>query len=79
MNHTPKLQLIGTGTCAYDKERMSSSVYVQFETGSFVFDIGRGVSNRLIFDLELDPEDISTIWLNILIPSSSSISPTMYG
>ena len=67
-----KLQLLGTGTCAYNKNRMSSSVFVKLDEGNFVFDFGRGVSHRLVFDLGFDINDIHTIWLSHFHPDHFS-------
>lgn len=67
-----KLQLIGTGTCSYNPNRMSSSVFVELDEGNFIFDFGRGVSHRLVFELGFDINDIHTIWLSHFHPDHVS-------
>lgn len=69
---TTKVQLLGTGTCAYDPNRMCSSVYVKLEGGHFVFDFGRGVSHRLLFDLHIDMHALHTIWISHFHPDHVS-------
>lgn len=67
-----KLQLIGTGTCGYNQHRMCSSVYVKLDEGEFIFDFGRGVSHRLMFDLKFEVNDINTIWISHFHPDHIS-------
>lgn len=46
--YTDRLTLLGTGTCQLQEHRMASSILVEFDELRFVYDFGRGTTQRLI-------------------------------
>lgn len=67
-----KLVILGTGTCELRADRMASSVLVHLHdcqlNGRYVlFDIGRGIANRLA-QLKLKSDDIEHIILSHFHP-----------
>ncbi len=62
-----KLVILGTGTCQLEPERMASAVLVQLPEVQFLFDIGRGISNRLV-QAGLRQDDLEHIVLSHFHP-----------
>ena len=59
----PRLVILGTGTCQLEPNRMASSVLVQLPEAQFVFDMGRGISLRLV-EVGLRQDDIEHVVLS---------------
>jgi len=57
---TDRLVLLGTGTCQLQPERRASSVLVEVGASRFVFDMGRGIAERLAA-LPLRQDDVEHI------------------
>jgi len=43
-----KITLLGTGTCQIEKDRMASSVLIELDQTRVVYDLGRGITQRLL-------------------------------
>ncbi|MFC1807055.1 MBL fold metallo-hydrolase [Candidatus Omnitrophota bacterium] len=72
MNNKLKITILGSGTCQIQKDRMASSVLVEFDDLlKIVFDFGRGASARLS-ELGLKSDDIKHILLSHLHPDHIS-------
>ncbi|MCO6431425.1 MAG: ribonuclease Z [Deltaproteobacteria bacterium] len=57
---TAKITLLGTGTCQIQSERMASSVLLEIGEQRVVFDMGRGVTQRLL-EYGLKSDDVRNI------------------
>ncbi len=62
-----KITLLGTGTCQLQKHRTSSSILVELKDLLFVYDIGRGTTQRLA-ELDVKQDDIRHIILSHFHP-----------
>ncbi|MBU1071341.1 ribonuclease Z [Patescibacteria group bacterium] len=66
-----KITLLGTGTCQLQKHRTSSSILVQLEDLLFVYDLGRGTTQRLA-ELEIKQDDLQHIVVSHFHPDHVS-------
>jgi len=66
-----KITLLGTGTCQIEQKRMASSLLVELNGLRFIFDFGRGATQRLI-ELGLKQDDITHIILSHFHPDHIS-------
>ncbi len=58
-----KITLLGTGTCQLQKNRMASSALIELNGSRYVYDFGRGVTQRLV-EVGLRQDDIQHIILS---------------
>ena len=58
-----RLVILGTGTCQLEPQRMASSVLVELPQARFLFDLGRGISMRLV-EAGLRQDDLEHIVLS---------------
>ena len=58
-----RLIILGTGTCQLEPHRMASSVLVELPHTRFLFDLGRGISMRLV-EAGLKQDDLEHIVLS---------------
>ncbi|MEM1178921.1 MAG: ribonuclease Z [Acidobacteriota bacterium] len=56
----PRIVLLGTGTCQLDERRRASSVLIELDGLRVVYDLGRGIADRLA-DLGLRQDDVEHI------------------
>jgi ribonuclease BN (tRNA processing enzyme) len=66
-----RITLLGTGTCQLQKHRTSSSILVQLEDLLFVYDLGRGATQRLA-ELEIKQDDLQHIVISHFHPDHIS-------
>jgi ribonuclease BN (tRNA processing enzyme) len=68
---TESITLLGTGTCEVRPDRMATSALIQFEDLNVVFDMGRGVTQRLA-ELQLKNDDIMHVVISHFHPDHVS-------
>ena len=66
-----RIVLLGTGTCQLQTHRMASSVLVEIDDLRLVYDLGRGVTLRLV-ELGLRQDDLEHIVLSHFHPDHLS-------
>lgn len=66
-----KLQLLGTGTCQLNADRIASSVLIELATDRIVYDFGRGIAQR-ITDLGYRQDDLQHIVISHFHPDHFS-------
>lgn len=66
-----KITLLGTGTCQLQKNRTSSSILVELDDVRFLYDIGRGTTQRLA-ELGVRQDDLEYIVLSHFHPDHIS-------
>lgn len=67
-----KITLLGTGTCQVQKERMASSVLIELPNLRVVYDMGRGITQKLFADLKFKNNDIEYIVISHFHPDHVS-------
>ncbi len=65
------ITLLGTGTCQIEAHRMASSALISTDNENIVFDMGRGITQRLV-ELGLKHDDIDHIILSHFHPDHIS-------
>lgn len=68
---TERIVLLGTGTCQLEAGRKASSVLVELEGLRLVFDLGRGIADRLV-ELGLAQDDVEHLVLSHFHPDHLS-------
>ena len=68
---TPRLVLLGTGTCRLEPARAASAVLIELPDSRLVFDFGRGIAHRLV-ELGLRQDDVLEIVLSHFHPDHLS-------
>ncbi len=68
---TGKITVLGSGTCQIQLERMASSLLVEWDDLRFVFDFGRGISQRLC-QIGLKQDDLGHIVVSHFHPDHCS-------
>lgn len=66
-----KLTLLGTGTNTIQKSRMASSVLIENGKSKIIFDMGRGITQRLL-DLKIQQDEIEHIIISHFHPDHIS-------
>lgn len=67
-----KITLLGTGTCQVQSHRMASSVLIELPNLRLVYDMGRGIVQRLLADLKFKNNDIEHIVISHFHPDHAS-------
>lgn len=74
-----RITLLGTGTCQLEPERKASSVLVELDGLRLVFDLGRGIADRLA-EVGLRQDDVEHIVLSHFHPDHlSDLVPYLHG
>ena len=68
---TQRIVLLGTGTCQLESERKASSVLLELGDLRLVYDLGRGIADRLV-ELGLRQDDVEHIVLSHFHPDHVS-------
>ncbi len=66
-----RIVLLGTGTCQLQTHRMASSVLVELDDLRLVYDLGRGIANRLA-EIGLKQDDVEHVVLSHFHPDHLS-------
>ncbi len=68
---TNRIVLLGTGTCQLQTHRMASSVLVELDDLRLVYDLGRGIANRLA-EIGMKQDDVEHVVLSHFHPDHLS-------